>query len=65
MWCVEGATRPYGINIHQQQHYDWVEFMCDVAQLYNCVFSTWSLEAPKLKLKFVSKEIESDNKPAP
>ena len=58
-WYAKGTTRPHGITLTKEQHSGWVEFMSDVAQSYVCVFSTWSLEAPTLRLKFDSKKIES------
>ncbi|WPD22953.1 MAG: hypothetical protein SD837_00020 [Candidatus Electrothrix scaldis] len=56
---VRGTTRPEGITLTKEQHTGWVEFMCDVAQSYACVFSTWSLEAPKLSKTFPSEDVES------
>lgn len=56
---IKGTTRPEGITLSQEQHLAWVEFMSDVAQSYACVFSTWSLEAPSLKMRFSSESIES------
>ena len=58
-WCVKGTTRPYGITLTEEQHTGWVEFMADVAQSYACVFSSWSLEAPSLGVKFESEQVES------
>ncbi len=58
-WYLNGTTRPGGINLSQEQHQAWVEFMADVAQSYACVFSSWSLEAPELKANFLSERIES------
>lgn len=46
-WNIEGTTRPHGIALAEQDHTDWVCFMCDVAQSHNCVFSTWNLEEPR------------------
>ena len=59
-WCVKGTTRPYGIELEEEQHLGWVEFMSDVAKSYACAFSAWSLEAPSLGIKFKSEDIESD-----
>ncbi len=58
-WFVKGTTRPYGIEMTEEQHLDWVDFMVDVAKSYACVFSTWTIEAPALGAKFHSEEIES------
>lgn len=48
-WHIKGTTRPYGINLTKQYHLQWVEFMCDVARSYGCVFSVWTLEDPSTK----------------
>ncbi len=58
-WYAKGTTRPHGLTLTKEQHSGWVEFMSDVAQSYACVFSTWSLEAPSLGLKYDSEKIES------
>lgn len=58
-WYVKGTTRPYGITLSEEQHSGWVVFMADVAQSYDCVFSTWSLDAPSLGVKFESERVES------
>lgn len=58
-WYVKGTTRPNGITLTEEQHAGWVEFMADVAQSHNCVFSTWSLESPSLSMKFESERVES------
>ena len=58
-WSAKGTTRPYGIELSQEQHLSWVDFMCDVAHSYGCVFSTWSLEATSLGTQFLSEGIES------
>lgn len=60
-WRAKGTTRPYGITLGEEQHLGWVEFMSDVAKSYACTFSTWSLEAPSLGVKFDSEDIESDS----
>ena len=53
-WLVKGTTRPYGIEMTEEQHLGWVEFMTDVANSYACVFSTWAIEAPALRANFHS-----------
>ncbi|MEP1895877.1 MAG: hypothetical protein ABJQ98_15330 [Alloalcanivorax venustensis] len=58
-WLVKGTTRPYGIEMTEEQHLGWVEFMADVANSYACVFSTWAIEAPALGANFHSEGIES------
>ena len=59
-WVARGTTRPYGINLNQEQHIAWVGFMADVASSHACVFSTWKVEAPSLKQTFSSEHIDSD-----
>jgi len=59
IYLVKGTARPEGITLSEEQHIAWVEFMSDVAQSYACVFSVWSLEAPKPKMSFSSEDIES------
>ncbi|MGP4846168.1 hypothetical protein ACTXGQ_18720 [Marinobacter sp. 1Y8] len=54
-WLVKGTTRPYGIEMTEEQHLGWIEFMADVAKSYACVFSTWSIEAPALGKVFIVK----------
>ena len=58
-WIAKGTTRPYGINLSQEDHLGWVEFMADAAQSYACVFSTWAIEAPSFGVSFHSEQIES------
>jgi hypothetical protein len=53
-WELRGTTRPGGIELSEEQHSGWVEFMADVAQSYACVFSTWQLEAPSMGQVFSS-----------
>jgi hypothetical protein len=59
-WLAYGTTRPYGITSSSEEHYAWVGFLADAAQSHGCVFSTWSLEAPKLGKKWSSEEFEGD-----
>ena len=59
-WLVKGTTRPYGVTLTQEQHIAWVGFMADVAQSHGCVFSTWSLEAPSLGIRFESEQLSGD-----
>jgi hypothetical protein len=58
-WCANGTTRPHGVTLGREQFLRWVEFMCDVAESYACVFSSWSLESPELALHFRSESIPS------
>jgi hypothetical protein len=59
IWLANGTTRPNGITLEHAQHLAWVEFMSDVAQSHACVFSTWSLEAPSLGVRFNSEHAPS------
>ncbi|HZH44589.1 MAG TPA: hypothetical protein VEY50_10960 [Lysobacter sp.] len=43
-WLVKGTTRPYGVSLTEDQHRDWVDFMCDAARPHGCVFSTWTVD---------------------
>ena len=46
-WLLDGTTRPEGVDeITEGRFVAWVAFMCDVAQSYSCVFSTWYLTDP-------------------
>ena len=53
-WLVKGTTRPYGSNLTQDQHMEWVVFMADLARSHGCVFSTWSFEVPSMGRRFDS-----------
>jgi hypothetical protein len=53
-WELRGTTRPSGIELSEEQHSAWVEFMVNVAQSYACVFSTWQLEASSMNRVFSS-----------
>lgn len=57
-WLLKGTTRPYGVTLSAADHIAWVEFMCDVAADFGCVFSTWSLDAPSLGLTVGSEAFE-------
>jgi len=57
-WLLKGTTRPYGLTLSAADHLAWVEFMCDVAADYGCVFSTWSMSAPSLDLTVSSEAFE-------
>ena len=59
-WHISGTTRPYGITLSEQDHLDWVEFMCDVAHSHGCVFSTWALEDPRTKQSWSNEGIETE-----
>ena len=60
-WLVKGTSRPNGLAFTQDQHMAWVQFMCDVAQSYGCVFSTWLLDAPSIGVSASSEAAESDS----
>jgi hypothetical protein len=55
-----GTTRPYGNELSEEDFINWVEFMCDVAQSYSCVFSEFSLESPELGQVWSNTEFESE-----
>jgi len=57
-FLLKGTTRPEGINLEPEQHMQWVDYIFDVVQSYSCVFTSWSLESPELKIQFNSEEFE-------
>lgn len=57
-WIISSTTRPHGIDLDDEQHTTWVEFMCDVTQSHGCVFLTWSFESPKLMRQWSTEEID-------
>jgi len=57
-YCLKGTTRPSGIELDIAALISWVEFMCDVAQSYACVFSTWSIENSRLKNKWSNQNVD-------
>lgn len=57
-WLLRGTTRPYGVTLSADDHLAWVDYMCEVASLHGCVFSTWSLEAPSLNVTVSSEAFE-------
>ncbi|OYP35624.1 hypothetical protein [Rhodopirellula sp. MGV] len=60
-WSVEGTTRPYGIDcMNADRCVDWVAFMCDVANSYGCVFSTWMLTDPTRQRSWSNETIDVD-----
>ncbi len=59
-WYINGTTRPEGIILTEDQHFEWVKFMADVAHSHACVFSSWSFEVPTLGKIFSSEQVESD-----
>jgi len=60
-WIVDGTTRPYGVDgMIGSQLLQWVEFMCDVANSYTCVFSTWKLVDPKRKIEWATDNLDID-----
>lgn len=60
VWIVEGTTRPTGFTFNKEMHMDWVNFMTDASAQYGCVFASWALESPKLRLIFESNTIETN-----
>ncbi len=60
-WDAEGTTRPDGIDgVTEKLCCDWVEFMCEVAQSYACVFSTWTITNPKTGQSWTNELIDID-----
>jgi hypothetical protein len=60
-WMLDCTTRPEGIDeVTEQRWIDWVAFMCDVAQSYCCVFSTWSLTDTSKSQSWSNEEIDID-----
>lgn len=59
-WLLDGTTRPAGIDqLDESRLTDWVMFMCDVAQSYGCVFSTWQLTDQSRSLSWSSEDFEA------
>ena len=59
-WHINGTTRPYVVSFSNQQHYDWVKFMHDVALSNGATFSTWSVTEPKSGRVWSNENIETD-----
>ena len=60
-WNASGTTRPEGVDgMNLQRCVDWVTFMCDVANSYGCVFSTWRLTDPVRDHFWTNETIEVD-----
>ncbi|MEL7500567.1 MAG: hypothetical protein AAFN77_23445 [Planctomycetota bacterium] len=60
-WFANGTTRPYGVDgMVGDQLQDWAAFMCDVANSYACVFSTWKLVDTKRKTEWATDDLDID-----
>lgn len=60
-WNAEGTTRPDGIEgMDEAECTEWVAFMCDVANSYGCVFSTWRLTDPVRDQTWTNEDIDVD-----
>ena len=60
-WFANGTTRPYGVDgMVGDQLRDWAAFMCDVANSYACVFSTWKLVDPQRKVEWATDDLDID-----
>jgi len=60
-WFANGTTRPYGVDgMLGDQLRDWVAFMCDVANSYACVFSTWKLVDTQRKYEWATDDLDID-----
>ena len=58
-WIAEATSRPYGIDgMIGSQLQQWVEFMCDVARSYACVFSSWKLVDTKRKIEWATDSLD-------
>jgi len=60
-WIADSTTRPYGVDgMIGTQLLQWVEFMCDVANSYACVFSTWKLVDTKRNIEWATDHLDID-----
>lgn len=60
-WIANGTTRPYGVDgMLGEQLQGWVEFMCDVASSYACVFSTWKTTDTRRELEWSNDDLDID-----
>ena len=60
-WIAEATSRPYGIDgMIGSQLQQWVDFMCDVARSYACVFSSWKLVDTKRKIEWATDSLDID-----
>lgn len=60
-WNAVGTTRPDGVDgMNAERWEDWVGFMCDVANSYGCVFSSWTLSDPARQLSWTNETIDVD-----
>ncbi len=60
-WLMDGTTRPTGVDeMTEERCVDWVAFMCDVAQSYGCVFSTWQLTDPTTSRTWSNESVDVD-----
>lgn len=60
-WFANGTTRPYGVDgMIGNQLKEWAAFMCDVAQSYACVFTTWKLVDTKRKMEWATDTLDID-----
>ncbi len=60
VWLVDGTARPTDVTLDETGFMAWISFMADVTAQYGCVFSTWSIEAPRLNVIFESELIETE-----
>lgn len=58
-WRILGTTRPYGIELDESEHAEWVGFMTDVARSHACVFSFWEIEDPGNRQKWSSQNYDA------
>ena len=58
---LTAQTRPCGVDgMIGAQLLQWVEFMCDVANSYACVFSTWKLVDTKRNIEWATDHLDID-----
>ena len=60
-WLASGTTRPYGVDgMVGERLRKWSEYMCDVANSYGCVFSTWKLVDAKHEKEWSNENLDID-----
>ena len=60
-WFANGTTRPYGVDgMIGDQLKEWAAFMCDVANSYACVFTTWKLVDTQREMEWATDYLDID-----
>lgn len=58
-WNAEGTIYPCAVDgISPERGIAWVEFMCDVAESYACVFSTWKFTDAERQISWTSEAFD-------